>query len=381
MGDDNAIVGDLEEAYALTGPALAERLVAGLEQQRMGAAARGDAEVERAATLRLVAVHLENGARDPARDSLRQWLSRSPQDRDALYHLLQLDEAEEQWEAVASTCEHLVAVETGEAQVKMVMRLADACDRVGQPANAREGLERVYQAQPQVTEVRDRLWNLYEAIGAKQELATILVSEALANENQEEKFAQLRRAGGLFLSTGEGGVEKSIAPLEEAVRIKPDDHETTILLIDAYSATGRYAESGKLLEQAIAARGARRTPQLSELQHRMARLAAIAGDKQLQLQWLNVAFDSDRRNGQVVADLAYLAMELGELDLALSALRVVTVSKVDSPLTKGVAFLMQAKIAQQRGEGRRAVMWAHRAIEEDPTLAEAHQLIQELGGS
>jgi tetratricopeptide (TPR) repeat protein len=325
-------------------------------------------------------VLLENEERQRARETLGQWLDRSPQDRDALYQLLQLGEEEEQWQAVAETCERLVALEEGEEQVQMVIRLAEACDRTGVPENARSGLEHVYQAQPTVVEVRDRLWSLYETIGARIELATMLVAEALANEDQEEKFSQLHRAGTLFLEAGEGGVEQAIAPLEEAVQIKPDDHGTTIMLIDAYSSTNRFAEAGKLLEQAIAARGSRRSPQLAELQYRMARLAAVAGDKQLQLQWLNVAFDSDRRNGDVVADLAHLAMELGELDLALSALRVITVSKVESSLSRAAAFLMQAKIAHKRGEQRRALMWAHRAHEEDPDLAEAAELLEELGG-
>jgi lipopolysaccharide biosynthesis regulator YciM len=112
----------------------------------------------------------------------------------------------------------------------------------------------------------------------------------------------------------------------------------------------------------------------------MSRLAAVAGDKPLEFQWLSVAFDSDRRNGHIVADLAQLAMDLGELDAALAALRVVTVSKVDSPLSRARAFLMQAQIANQKGESRRAVMWAHRAREEDPDLLEASELIEQLGG-
>lgn len=380
-GEDAEAVAALEEAYSISGAQFLEPLQAGLEQLRTAAATNGDYETERNATLRLVALALENGQRDTARDGLNGWLQRSAEDRDALYQLLELDESEEQWQAVAETCEKLVGLEGEEAQVKMVLRLADACDRLENAAGARAGLERVHQDQPQVREVRDRLWALYEHIGAKRELATMLLAEALANEDEEEKFEQLQKAGNLFLESGDDGVEQAIAPLEEAVRIKPDDHPTNVLLVDAYTSTNRFAEAGKLLEQAIAAKGSRRSPQLAELQHRMARLAAVAGDKRLQLQWLNVAFDSDRRNGQIVADLASLAMELGEHDLALSALRVVTVSKVESPLSRARAFLMQAQIANQRGEGRRAMMWAHRAHEEDPELVEAAELLEQLGGN
>ena len=73
-------------------------------------------------------------------------------------------------------------------------------------------------------------------------------------------------------------------------------------------------------------------------------------------------------------------MELGELDTALSALRTVTVSKIEGPLSRAEAFLMQAKIAHQKGEGRRAMMWAHRAQEEDPELTDAADFLAEIGG-
>ena len=380
MGGYAEAVSDLEEGYRLSGSDVAAHLVSGLEQLKASSVGV-DYDVERSSTLRLVAVVLEIRDNLRARDVLTEWLQRVPDDSEALYHLLNLEESEEQWESVASICESLLPLETGESQVEAVLKLHDAWQRIAQPEHARAGLERVHQDQPDSIEVRDRLWQLYEDLGANQELATMLVAEALNNDDAESKFEQLRRAGKLFLKSGPDGLEQAIAPLEEAVRIKTDDHETTILLVDAYTSTGRYPEAGKLLEQGIAARGTRRSRQLADLQHRMARLAGVAGDKPLQLQWLNVAFDSDRRNGEVVADLAVLAMELGEFDLALSALRVVTVSKVESPLSRARAFLMQAQIAHQKGETRRALMWAHRAHEEDPELVEASDFLEALGGN
>jgi tetratricopeptide (TPR) repeat protein len=379
IGETAASVEDLEEAYRLSGTAVAPHLVAGLEQLKAGAFGR-DPTVDRSSTLRLVSVLLETGEFLRARDILTVWLSGAPDDREALYQLLRLEENEERWEDVASLCERLIPLEMGEAQVEAVIQLHDACQRIGQPQRARVGLERVHQDQPAVTDVRDRLWQLYEAMGANQELASMLVAEALLTQSPEARFEQLRRAGRLFLDSGPDGLEQAIAPLQEAVELNPEDHDSLILLVDAYTSTGRYPEAGRLLEQAISARGTRRSRQLAELQHRMARLAGIAGDKPLQLQWLNVAFDSDRRNGDVVADLAGLAMELNEHELALSALRVVTVSKVDSPLSRARAFLMQAQIAHMKGESRRALMWAHRAHEEDPELVEASQFLEVLSG-
>ena len=112
----------------------------------------------------------------------------------------------------------------------------------------------------------------------------------------------------------------------------------------------------------------------------MARLAKAAGDRNLEMQWLNAALDSDKNNGHVAAELASLAWELGELDLALNALRAVTLSKSeDGPMSRAEAFLMQAKIAHQKGEGRRALLWARKAKSEDPQLEEAQAFLEQLG--
>ena len=70
---------------------------------------------------------------------------------------------------------------------------------------------------------------------------------------------------------------------------------------------------------------------------------------------------------------------LGELDVALGALRAITLSKEDGPMSKAQAFLMQARIAHQRGEGRRALLWARKAKSEDPELAEAQEFLADLG--
>jgi Tfp pilus assembly protein PilF len=111
----------------------------------------------------------------------------------------------------------------------------------------------------------------------------------------------------------------------------------------------------------------------------MSHLARAAGDPQLQLQWLNAALDSDKNNGWVASELAQLAMELGDYDTALNALRVVTLNKSDGPMSRGMAFLLQARIAHERGEARRALLWARKARSEDPELEEAVEFLRALG--
>lgn len=372
-------VEDLEAAYGTDRARFGERLAAGLEARRAAAFDRGNGEAGRAATLRLVEVLTAAGDRGRARASLSEWLDRAPDDVEGLHLLIDLDEADGRWDAVAVTCSRLVVAESGEAQVEAAMRLADAWEKVGEPEGARPGLEMVFQAQPGAAEVRRRLRSLYSAIGATLELAGLVIAEAQSSEDLEARFSLLRRAGDLYLQS-EGGVDLAVSPLEEAARLKPDDHETTVLLVDALIASARHAEAVGVLEGAIGARGNRRSPQLAELQHRMARLAEAAGDREVQLQWLNVALESDRKNGHVAADLAHLAMELGDFESALKALRVVTVGRTESPMSRAEAFLMQGRIAHARSETGPALAWARRAVSEDPNLVEAQEFLKELEG-
>jgi Tfp pilus assembly protein PilF len=152
-----------------------------------------------------------------------------------------------------------------------------------------------------------------------------------------------------------------------------------LFLADAYTSSERYGEAGQLLEHAIDNHPRRRSPELAELQHRMSLLARAVGDRQLELQWLNAALDSDKNNPHVAADLATLAMEFGEYDTALNALRAVTLMKTEGPMSRAMAFLLQARIANERGESRRALLWARKAKSEDPNLTEADEFLAQLG--
>jgi len=379
-GDGRAAVMDLEAAYSQVGAAVAPELLGALEQQRAQCTDRGDNEGERASTLRLVQVMSESGDAAQARFMLTEWTDRHPRDRQALTLLRGVQEVAGEWEQLAQTCARLIDIEDGEAQIESVLRYADAYERAGRPAASRLGLERVYQQQPDDRRLRDKLRRLYEQVGATEELAALLLADAESTTDEEGRFALLRRAGDLYLKS-EGGVHAAIGPLESAAALRPADHETLILLVDAYLACERFAEAGQLLEQAISAHTRRRSPQLAELQQRMARLAQAAGDANLQLQWLQAALESDKNNPLIAGELASLAMEIGEQETALAALRAITLMKTEGPMTRAMAFLWQARIAHQRGEARRAILWGRKARSEDPALEEAAEFLRQLGES
>lgn len=69
------------------------------------------------------------------------------------------------------------------------------------------------------------------------------------------------------------------------------------------------------------------------------------------------------------------------MDAAMNALRAITLSKSDGPMSRAQAFLMMARIAHQKNEQRRAVLWARQARTEDPNLEGVDQFLAQLGES
>ncbi len=366
-----------DAALALTTEVAAELIQALVRQRDQATAAQND-EVRRPATMRLVDLY---EAQDPAlaREELAQWAEYAPTDRVALIRLRDMDVVSERWDGVAHSCARLLGVTEDEEQVEVALLLADSAEKAGVPNYAKEGLEYVCSVQPGVTALIERLRNLYEAIGAYRELADMLLADA-EGAAEEERFELFRRAGRMLID-GLGDAQAAIPALEAAAHLQPDDHETTIFLADAYMTYDRHADAGAMLEAAIGRHTRRRSPELAELQHRMSKLAMLAEEKVIAMQWLQAAIESDKNNGVIASELSFLAMELGDLDTALSALRAVTLAKTAGPMSRAQAFLYQARIAHERGEARRALLWARKAKSEDSELQEATDFLAELGES
>ncbi len=341
LGNAVPAVTDLEEAYGIDAAGTAADLIEGLDALRNEAAGRSDHEEERTVTHRLAAVLNEVGDAARSRDVLAEWVERAPQDRDALRILRDVDTAAERWEDVAHHQARLVEVEEGEGQVEAALGLAEACRKIEQHEYARAGLEQVHAAQPEVASVREALKQLYEELGAHAELAQMLRADAAATEDEETRFELLRRIGELLIAMGDA--EGALEVLAQAVTLRPDDHDVVLLLADAYMGSGRLQEAVELLQDAIGGFKRRRSPHLAAMQLRMARIAGISGDHETQKEWLGVALEADKNNGEIASELAELAIALQDDDTALKALRVVTLLKTPGPMSKALAFLRQAQ--------------------------------------
>jgi len=376
LGEEGSAINDLEEAYGIDADTAGAKLMTGLEQQRAHAAERSDHEVERAATLRLARLLIGNQQIDPARELLFNWVMREPKDVEALYILRDMDTASENWEGVVFSCSRLVVVEEGEQQIDAAVRLADAAAKAEMPENARRGLEMVYEAQPESGVIRDHLRTIYELSGAHAEYATLLLSDAEHADDDDTKYEAYRKAAHVFIH-GLGDANAAIGPAEKARELKPDDHQTVLMYADVLTAAYRTDEAAAMLEAEIG-KHKRRSPALGELQQRMSRVAAMGGDRDAQLAWLKKAFDVDRKNGEIAAELAQLAYESGNYDLALKPLRAITLMENPGPISRVMALLWEARIEHMRGNNAKAELWAKKALREDPNFVEAQEFLSQI---
>ncbi|WP_428264675.1 tetratricopeptide repeat protein [Haliangium sp.] len=376
LGEEEPAIRDLEEAYVIDAERIRPQLIEAVDRRRSTAAQTGDIDAEREAVMRLSALLGEAGDTERTRELLMGWVERQPQDREPLYSLLAMDKSSENWAGVLAVCARLVNLEQGEAQIEAALGLAEAAEKAEQPAEALPGLEAVHAAQPNNGEIRDRLRRIYELSGAFDKLATVLLADGDHAEDPAVRCAAYRRAAEIILFNL-GSPESAIEPARKAREIAPDDHDATLMYVDVLTMSGQTDEVIALLQEAIG-QHKRRSPQLAALKQRMARVAAVIGDRDGQLSWLKESFDVDRKNPEIAAELAQLATEMGDYDLALKPLRAITLMEDPRPITRVMAFLWEAKIEHARGNQAKAELWARKALREDPNYPDAQAFLDEI---
>lgn len=369
-----AAIADLEAAYALD-RSIASELAAALERQRATAVGTSD----RVLLLRLLDLLLDMDRGEAARDLLGEWITLNPADLEVLRRTAFLDALSGRWDQAVELCDRVVGLEQGPARVEAALLLAAACERAGYRAEARPVLEAVLRENPTNARIRGVLRQIYDETGAHRELADLHLAEAEQSADAADRFAALRRAGTLLLDPV-GDPAAAVAPLQAAHELRPRDGDVTALLADAYIAAGRLQEATSFLDTSIAAHKGRRSREASMLQQRMGTIAGLIGDQTNQIGWLNAALDTDAQNSEAASLLADVATELGQLEIALKALKAIALMKAPKPITRAVAYVRQAQIAQHQGDVRKAIQLARKAQSEDANLEEAIALLAELTG-
>ncbi|MCP4599895.1 MAG: hypothetical protein GY847_05025 [Proteobacteria bacterium] len=376
-GDEKGAIADLEEAFSQAPEAVATDIESAFQRRKAMAANVGDRETERAAILRLAEIMLAQDKSIAACDVLEEWIDKEPEDTEMIQMALDLHTDGERWDDTARVCAKLVELRDGEAQIETVLRLAEACRLSGKPEDAKAQLEQIHSTQPKNRHIRNELAKIYEQVGAKKELATLIIDDAWTTEDKAARAALLQRAGVLFWSVGEIGEAKPA--LEAALALVPGDAQTIAALADIRIADGALGEASELLEAAIKACKGHRTPELCLLQKRKAQIARAEGNTEEELKCLKQATLCDRTDGDVAVELASRAEELEEWDMAVWALKTIALMKADAPISRAEVFLRQGRISLHRGDERRAMLFARQAQQEDPNLEEVAVFLNELG--
>jgi tetratricopeptide (TPR) repeat protein len=373
-GQERGALEDMEAAFAIDPARYAGALAEQLTRSRAAATNAGDTAAVRALRLREAQVLPHKGDVDGARAILVELNKTDAKDRAPLRALVALEAGLERWDAASAALRRLMGLEEGAAAVETALALADACERAGRPGDARGALERARVALPHDRAVRERLERVYEHTGAWHELADLALDDARLSGDVAERFSLLLRAGTLRLERA-GDPAAALGALEEARALRPADPDCAGLLADAYLLAGRGEDALALLEQLLAPQKGKRTKELAPIYWRLARVARYLGDAPLEIRSLVHALECDAQNGQVTAEVALRAMELGELELANRALRSVTLLRAPGAMSKALAYQYLGEIARKQGDAKRALVLLKRAVTEDPSLEGARALI------
>jgi golgin subfamily B member 1 len=175
-----------------------------------------------------------------------------------------------------------------------------------------------------------------------------------------------------------GAFPAAAQALVKAAPLRPAERAARTLLIDACIGMGNLERGSEVLAELLAESKTMRAEELAILYQRQARLAAAKGDSDGQLYALKKALDTDRKNAAIATEVADLAEAVGDDELAMRALRVVTANPIKDAKACAVAYFRQGRIAHKARDKARAIIFVKRALQEDPEFAEAKALLDEL---
>ncbi|HEY6079749.1 MAG TPA: tetratricopeptide repeat protein [Polyangiaceae bacterium] len=380
LSRDEEAVGALEQGYAVD-PSLASDLIEALERT----IARAEPPEDRRLTLRLVELLEAAGDAHGARARLTEFVREVPGDVVALRRLAELSTRTGNAEHAVETLSRLVDAEDGDELVRDALRLADACEQLGRPEDARSGLERALAVDRRRPDLRQRLQAVYQAIGAMGKLSDMLLEDAQNAKDPAEQRRLLLRAGELLLAT-DGQAEAALRILELVRQQDPENIEAVVLLSRAYSAAQRSDEALALLTSIAEASKGRRIKALAQVFQEIANLHLQDGFLSDALAALVRAFELDPKNGKLAMQLGTQALEIDEDEIAQKAFRGIAIMKAPEPGSndgattemKADANYALAALARKAGDLRKAKVLASKALSENPAHEGARALLAEL---
>ncbi|MBN2802103.1 MAG: tetratricopeptide repeat protein, partial [Deltaproteobacteria bacterium] len=375
-GDLDGAIADAEDIFSVNKELIEDELEQLLINQQEFCRTANDVECERAIVYKLASLYKGNDDSDKIVSILSDWLEKNDKDVDAWRELLEIFKKHEDWQMVVAACKKLTILTEGDEQLLIARILTEACKNIGDLETARRGLEYIYKENIDGTSLRTELKSVYEELGAYQELAVFHAHDAQAARDEGERAELFRKAGESYLKAGDP--DTALMALNESLALDPDNLDSAILVIDIEIENRNFEGARELIEKAIDACKKKRSPQMAALQLRMATLFEKDGDKIEQLNWLEQASQSDRNDGDIIAQVAYLGLELEQWDTALKALRTISLLKTPCIISKAESFFLQGKISHKQDDDKRAILYVKKAIQENKDYQEAIDFLEEI---
>ena len=353
-----------------------------LDEQIEQAKERGDSTAELSFRVRLGGLYERDlGDRDRAIQTYESILARDPHHRATLEALTHLYQGEKDHANAARILETLLGIATGDEAVAFAMSLSDEYKAQGDEERAASALERGLAVDPKNTQIRDVLRALYEQSGTWDRLAGVLAGDADLVPAVDDKVKLLRRAAKIQAEK-RSDFPASAELLERASALKPGDRELMLELCDAYSASGRGKAAVEVLEKIVQSFAGKRSKELAEIHRRLAKAYFSDGEATRAMEELDKAFRIEPGNVHILKELGAVSLELNDLKKAQQMFRALLLQKLDDggPITKAEVFLNLGDVHLRLGEKQKAAQMLERALQTDPGLARAKDLLAQAKG-
>ncbi|MBN2529186.1 MAG: tetratricopeptide repeat protein [Deltaproteobacteria bacterium] len=243
-----------------------------------------------------------------------------------------------------------------EERVSTMIRLARTQLKIGQVEEAVEVLENAFDAAPQNAEVRKLLLERYRELKLYQKLADAL-ERSIGNLHDNKTVLTYAREAAYIIFEQLNSPRNAVSVLQKIVTLQPDAKEEQTMLAEALLDAERYDEARVLLEEILEAFGRRRSPGRAAIHAKLAHVINAQGDTDDAILHLEQAVRMDSQNIQIARELAEMAGQKGDLDLAERTYRslLMTVRRgqsgaAKSPIGPAEILLELSFIAKLRGQ-------------------------------
>jgi golgin subfamily B member 1 len=277
----------------------------------------------------------------------------------AIEALARLYADKKEWMSAAQALEWLFDAATAEAKVSCGLAIADAYVRVGERDLARSRLAELLVVAPRDQSVRERLVALYREDSVWGPLANLLASGATTTDDRDERLRLLVESVEIYLRQL-SDPERAIPLAQSALELDPESTELCLDLGEALVAVGRHDDAVAVFRRGLGAPGDRRPKNAGLLHKNLARALLRAGRRSDALDELGTAARLSPTEPSILYDLAKLATEEGNLDVAERTLRALLLAlhhpaqaTAEAP-SRAEVYLDLSRVLEAKGDSEQA---------------------------